>query len=300
MVRQTSFSNAKSLTALAAVLVGVLACPLAANAKMKESEIQLASFLEEIGGTTNVKKLGGRPDPVISYIERGLPRVVGYRILKDKNKNPLRTAQNARSALERQCTKQGGYLEPEDSANNKGAIEHFSKIVDGYGYDGLWKYQILTAVCSVDDETVIGGMGAIIADKTPFRRKYAKHPLMVIGLMKEPNITTVFALNKGMYIPIAKRKRLEMESAERMKKWRAETAAYDEEVRLERIARKKKFQSEIKLGTQTNCGMVIDMRGPLVEVQLPANISFDGQRRFWVAKADLSDDPPARSCSFGQ
>ncbi|GAA0468900.1 hypothetical protein GCM10009096_07270 [Parasphingorhabdus litoris] len=300
MAKPTNLSIAKSLTTLAGLLLGILLLPFAANAKAADNEIQNASFLNEIGGSTSIKKLGRGSHAVKAYIKRELPRVVGYRILKDKNKDPLNSATTARFAFERQCLAQGGYLEPQDSANNIEATEHFSKVVDGDGYTGVWKYHILTAVCSEDDENVIGGMGAIITDLTPLRRKHANHPLMIIGLMKEPNITTVFALDKSMFIPIAKRKRWDIERAEMMEKRRLATEAYDKEVRLERMARRKKFQSEIKLGTQTNCGMVIDMRGPLVEVQLPANISFDGQRRFWVAKAELSDDPPARNCSFGQ
>ncbi len=71
--------------------------------------------------------------------------------------------------------------------------------------------------------------------------------------------------------------------------------ARDEEHRL------KPFRDALVIGSRTNCGMVIDVRGPLVQVQLPPNIRGAGdQREFWARRDELTDAFPPEGCSFGR
>jgi hypothetical protein len=67
-----------------------------------------------------------------------------------------------------------------------------------------------------------------------------------------------------------------------------------EEIRL------RPFRAALKVGSRTNCGLVIAVRNPLVQVQLPPNISRrDGTREFWVERDQLTDAPPPDGCRFG-
>jgi len=70
--------------------------------------------------------------------------------------------------------------------------------------------------------------------------------------------------------------------------------ARDEERRL------KPFREALAVGSRTNCGMVIDVRGPLVQVQLPPHTRGAGdQREFWARRDELTDASPPERCSFG-
>ncbi len=62
-------------------------------------------------------------------------------------------------------------------------------------------------------------------------------------------------------------------------------------------ARLAPWRARLKTGDQTNCGMVIDVRGPLVEIQTP-QVFADPKRvqRHWMKRDDLSDAPAPRGC----
>ncbi|MBO9579606.1 MAG: hypothetical protein J7498_01795 [Sphingobium sp.] len=65
-------------------------------------------------------------------------------------------------------------------------------------------------------------------------------------------------------------------------------------------ARLKPFREGLEIGSRTNCGIVIGVRGPLVQVQLPPEVRGpDGAREFWVARGELTDGPPPTGCRFG-
>lgn len=61
------------------------------------------------------------------------------------------------------------------------------------------------------------------------------------------------------------------------------------------------WRQGMRLGTRTNCGMVIQERGPLVEVQLPPGLTGpSGVRQFWVAREELTPDAAPEGCGFGK
>jgi hypothetical protein len=91
-----------------------------------------------------------------------------------------------------------------------------------------------------------------------------------------------------------------MAIAERAKRdreagWAREAARMQaEEERL------RPFRAALKVGSRTNCGLVIAVRNPLVQVQLPPHISRqDGTREFWVERNQLTDATPPDGCRFG-
>jgi hypothetical protein len=67
------------------------------------------------------------------------------------------------------------------------------------------------------------------------------------------------------------------------------------------IARLVPFRKALTIGTQTNCGLVIDDRGPIVEVQLPKDIAGPNrERQFWIKREELADYPAPKGCSYGR
>lgn len=62
-------------------------------------------------------------------------------------------------------------------------------------------------------------------------------------------------------------------------------------------SRLRPFRAGLKVGSSTNCGMVIDVRGPLVQVQLaPSFTRPAGPREFWVRRDQLTDGPAPNGC----
>jgi hypothetical protein len=89
--------------------------------------------------------------------------------------------------------------------------------------------------------------------------------------------------------------------------WRARQLAIIEAAETEEAQRRAEqerlvpFQKSLTVGTQTNCGLVIDDRGPIVEVQLPAgSVGPNGERQFWIKREELADYPAPKGCSYGR
>lgn len=60
------------------------------------------------------------------------------------------------------------------------------------------------------------------------------------------------------------------------------------------------WREALNVGDRTNCGMVIEVRGPIVRIQLPANYSLpSGEREFWIRRSELTDAAPITNCRFG-
>ena len=67
-----------------------------------------------------------------------------------------------------------------------------------------------------------------------------------------------------------------------------------EEIRL------RPFRAALQVGSKTNCGTVIAVRNPLVQVQLPPYVAApSGAREFWVRRDELTDAGPPTGCRFG-
>jgi hypothetical protein len=61
------------------------------------------------------------------------------------------------------------------------------------------------------------------------------------------------------------------------------------------------WRKALTIGSETNCGLVIDDRGAVLEIQLPTgNTGPNGERTFWSKRDALADYPFPRECGFGQ
>ncbi len=59
------------------------------------------------------------------------------------------------------------------------------------------------------------------------------------------------------------------------------------------------FQKDIVVGTETNCGTVIQVRGPMVEIAVPpVRPTPNGQSTFWSKRTALTHPGPAL-CTYG-
>jgi hypothetical protein len=65
------------------------------------------------------------------------------------------------------------------------------------------------------------------------------------------------------------------------------------------VARAEAFRKAMAVGSETNCGTVIQLRGPMVEIAVPAYRNTpNGQSTFWSKRDRLYPIGPAL-CSYG-
>lgn len=78
----------------------------------------------------------------------------------------------------------------------------------------------------------------------------------------------------------------------------AEFYKYHEELAAKKKKMIEEFPSKVAIGTETHCGLVIQMRGPLSEVAVPANVRLtNGAPSFWMKTEKLLPPDVAR-CDY--
>jgi hypothetical protein len=61
------------------------------------------------------------------------------------------------------------------------------------------------------------------------------------------------------------------------------------------------WQKGLRIGDQTNCGLIINDRGAVVEVQMPSGfVGPAAERQFWIKRMDLADYPFPTGCNYGR
>lgn len=62
----------------------------------------------------------------------------------------------------------------------------------------------------------------------------------------------------------------------------------------------RSFRTSLKIGSRSNCGMVIDVREPMVQVHLPPHVNGPaGIREFWAPRDELTNAAAPTGCRFG-
>jgi hypothetical protein len=149
-----------------------------------------------------------------------------------------------------------------------------------------WRGEV--AVCSTGPTNVLGGFVAIVHDTTDVVSKGDIGSRFLSKVFGLPTHTAIYAFRANQ---IENRVTLEAAVAKR-------TFAMATE-RAEEIARTEAFRKEIAVGSETNCGTVIQLRGPMVEIAVPAYRNTpNGQPTFWSKRDRLYPVGPAL-CSYG-
>lgn len=128
---------------------------------------------------------------------------------------------------------------------------------------------------------------------------------LVSVMVHHPKLVIIREVSLDMLAEAEFRRQAE-KSAERQRIRRAErledekllNALIEQSKEKERLA---PWQQGLKVGDRTNCGMVIETRGPILKVQLPPGYrSPSGDGEFWVRRDDVTDAAPINGCRFGQ
>lgn len=207
----------------------------------------IADFLTTIGGDTDMKTAGtspADPSPQIYPLMHDGSEVIGYRLFFEKiTANGLATAERTKAAFARECVAKGGRIEAEDSDVARGFNERVlrSKIPQRI-YKHFWAG--LSAVCSRSPSEVMGGFVAITFDTTEVATKGDMGSQLLSKIWLQPTRTAVYA-----YRPERIRTAVSFE---------ARNAAILADYAAEQRANEA-FQKDIVVGTETNCGTVIQV-----------------------------------------
>lgn len=260
------------MRALGLALTAALAVP--ASALAQDPTIEAAErFLSAVGGLANAKV---RRDAIWLPMLANRSEVVGYRFFSEYTPDGPAHALRARQAFISSCTDAGGQVEPEDSEVAQAFYQRM--IGDRLGQtSGKHFWAGRTAVCSTSAEDVLMGFGAITLDRSSFHGTF-------MGRGAGNTETVVYAFRPALI------------------RSRAAFAAERERIAAERAAEAKRaeaFRKTIAVGTETNCGTVIQLRGPMVEVALPpTNLTPTGQSTFWSKRNRLFPAGPT-ACTYG-
>lgn len=86
--------------------------------------------------------------------------------------------------------------------------------------------------------------------------------------------------------------------------WKRRQAEKQQEAEAFAMADKQRlapWPKALTIGSQTNCGLVINDRGAVLEIQLPSGSTGPtGERQFWVKREELADYPFPQGCAYGR
>lgn len=255
----------------------------------------IADFINVIGGDTSPKTAlsdRGSLPLIMKPLLRDRGEILGYRFHKQyTGSNGTAFAEKARAAFNGECLAKGGMIERES-----GSIT--TAFLDARAVDRTRDPQPMAVVsvgigsiCLSKDGHPLGGFLGLVRDTSPMLAKgYAGSPFLM-QTSGQPTRTAVYAYRASAIpdLPSVQQAQQQRRDNERREEARAEQAYGEKERRLEQ------FRKSLAVGTETHCGTVIQLRGPMVELAIPPGRHPSGQSSFWLKRGQL--DPPGASCS---
>lgn len=269
-------------------VAAVLTVALTAVPGSAQQALGITDFLTAIGGNTDIKTSGSLrtdPEPQIYPLIRDRDEIAGYRFFSEKLiANGSATAERARDAFARECDAKGGKLEPDESDVARAFRDRVlgRRLPPRGGFKHFWSG--ISAVCSRGSAQVLGGFVAITYDTTEVGTKGDFGSRLLSRVSTIPTRTAVYAYRRNLIRSAAS---LSAQNATML-------ANHDAEQRA-----RGAFRRGLAVGTETNCGTVIQVRGPMVEVAVPpTTLTPNGQSSFW-SRRDALAQPLAAPCTFG-
>ena len=283
---------------LATVAAGLIATPAALSGAQERARPVIGDFLATIGGDSSPKTVGADKSidaPHIQPLARDASDIVAYRFFKENMavRTP-RALGRAREAFGQECLAKGGRLLVDTDL----VVQDFKRrraesLLPPNKPFHVWEAD--AAVCVASSGHAMGGLVSI-SERKGMEPSTHNGSTMVVGLLMPSYVrTAVYAYHPraigGPTPALMAQNRAGPSEGEL-------TARFQEERRREQ-EREEAFRRTMDVGTETNCGMVIQVRGPVVEVALPpTRTTPSGQTSFWSKRAVLFPPGPT-VCTFG-
>lgn len=264
----------------------------------QQQERVVADFLTTIGGDTSVKTVGADKNPAAPQIQpltRDAADIVGHRFFKENMgvKRPVAVAR-AQAAFARECQAKGGRM----LLDNDPAIRAFHQrrvapiLPKGEAFH-VWQGQ--ASICAGPSGQALGGLVAISESKGIEPSNHSGSSALVGLLMPSYIRTAVYAYHPRSIAAVTPA----ITAAGRLAESQQQIVDHFAAQRRLELKRDDAFRKAMEVGTETNCGTVIQVRGPMVEVALPPmRTTPKGQSTFWSRKTVLFPPGPT-ICTFG-
>jgi hypothetical protein len=266
-------------------LRSALAAIICAGPAISAASAQIVEFLGTFeGSSAPIDKWGSENIPM----SRNQTELLGQRFVREKlPTNADAVSVRALAQFVTECRTKGGLIEPQEGAVTSAFA---NRVLQGVPLQSPAKerWRASVAVCSRDAENVLGAFVAIVHDTTGIARRGDMGSRLMMRLVNIPTVTGIYAYRPDR---IAPRANLERQAA--ANRQALEVAQKESEARL------KRFYATMTVGTETNCGTVIQLRGPMAEIAIPlSRPAINGQHTFWSRQERLF--PAGKAiCTYG-
>lgn len=248
----------------------------------------IADFLTSIGGDTAMKTSGSMlsdPSPQIYPLVRDESEIIGHRFFAEKlTANGPATAERVRGVFALKFAAKGGSIEPEDDEVARSFRDRVlgRRLPPQGNFKHFWSG--VSSVCARNPSEVLGGFVAITFDNTELATKGDIGARLFSRISLMPTRTAVDA-----YRPDRIRSATSFQARQAARRADNVAEQWTQEA----------FRHDLVVGTETNCGTVIQIRGPMVEIAVPpVRLTPNGQSTFW-SKRDVLALPGIAPCTYG-
>lgn len=289
---QLTYSQKWPATAVLALALASVST--AANAET--TGMTISEFLKSVAGSTDTKALPAT-NVARQFIDANGIDKSQYRIIVDDNYAPYDTFFEIRDAYKGYCEARGGKLNLTASKNNYYIKDFYSNEFHRYDWPNISGYQLFTAVCQHRKSKIWSAMAVVIADRVTHERKFEWSNVAPLDLKTFSTTTTVMAVDPAIFDPKMQQKVRNLmpiphKSAPSpvLDEFRNDQSPY--------LRRQKEFQANLTVGDRTNCGKVIEIRGPWIKVAFPEGVLFYNKPSAWINKDRLTNGRPV-DCTKG-
>lgn len=280
----------------AAAAMALALASVSTSASAETTDATISEFLKSVMGSTDTDAL--LPSNVArQYIDANGIDKSQYQIIIDDNYAPFDTYFAIKDAYEAYCEARGGKLDPTSSANNRYLYKYYWNKLLQYDLPNNSGYQLFTAVCRNRTVKTWSAMAIVAADRVSLERRFEWSNVAPLHLKTFSTSTTVMAVTPNMFDQEMQDEILSLPEPE-YKAGRSPVLSPLHDGQTRYLLQQREFQANLKVGDRTNCGKIIEMRGPLIKIKLPESVLFHNKSSVWINKDRLTNEPTV-DCTNG-
>ncbi|MEO0689587.1 MAG: hypothetical protein AAFY51_04715 [Pseudomonadota bacterium] len=247
-------------------------------------------FFTALGGSAKVKTVGESSRVVRPFFEFET-EVVGARFFKHKDsKQPFAEADRGLELFRQACSDFGGNLLSLEDDRTASFQERVSgHLTQPSGYKHQWKAK--AAICESADGEPLAGYIAVLQDNSEIAINGDAGSKLFGALFGVSTPTAIYLFEPDL---IPSREDVERKAIAQEQHAQATASSIERD-----HERAEVFRENLAIGDETNCGPVIDLRGPMAEIAVPVNRRApNGETTFW-SRIDRLSPAGFGVCTFG-
>lgn len=247
-------------------------------------------FFASIGGSTDINVVG-KTSPEAQPLRERPAEIVGARFFMEKKaKDPFLIADRGHAAFKASCAaREGALVDGGDERVREFVDRVSSHLTRPSGHKHEWRAK--GAICEDAEGSPLAGYLAVLQDNTAVAARGDPGSRLISSMFGLRTTTAVYLFRPGWLQSRAAVEHLARAEEDRVAR---------EEARVEAERRQAEaFRRNLAIGDETNCGTVIEIRGPIAEIALPINRRApNGEATFWTRIERLAPRGIG-TCTFG-